>query len=318
MIKDELTAIENYVRELEAIKDFPHTKAQRDLLLAENTTLKDRVKQLTRDDSTARKTLIKLSKREAEVKDLTRKLDELHKKLSALEGFKVTLSAGESTLEKMRREFIQAQNEEIEARTKERVEEAVKKLQSKMPDLVEREFLKVLNSSQWPPEMEKAVALQARKFTEEWLHDRESWPDWFKDYYAGEVKEAITKGLDKEFEKRVEAGVVSRLEDIKTHVWEQYSADKARQLSSNLRSMVTQLQGAWGFKCDRCGRNIDVPIGPTEIAQLLGDKTIEITCPSCFDQAPPPFFLNMVPHKVGNISFAKLLQGYLGEIPRGG
>jgi len=143
MIKDELTTAERHIGEVEAIRDFSRMKAERDSLFTENTELKDEVRRLKGQVSSAKKTQLELSKKEAEASNLTRKLKDTQEQLNALQDFKLKTTDGETTLRKMRRRFIGAQDREIEARVRARVEEETRKLQSQMPALVEKEFLKL-------------------------------------------------------------------------------------------------------------------------------------------------------------------------------
>jgi len=274
--------------------------------------------QLTSEAYTRQKTASQLKKREAEIRNLTCKLGDAQQELSALHDFQAKLPEGEVTLKKLQERFLRAQTKEIESRTRKRVKELSKGIESQMPALVEKEFRRVLNSPNWPPEIEKAVSTQAAQVADNILRNKMKWPDWFKDYFIEQLEEVLDKQLNEEFEDRVNAEAQNRLEAISTGHWEQFSAEKVRQLSTDLRAMASQLQGEWRFTCDRCQRRISLEIGPTEMAQLLEDRAVDVMCSSCLDPAPPPFILSVVPHKVASLALADLLRGYLGTDPPAG
>lgn len=83
-----------------------------------------------------------------------------------------------------------------------------------------------------------------------------------RDATLKEARESVSKGLDAEFGKRVETEALSRLDAMKASVWSDYVAQKARALATGLRKAVGDLQGAWRFICDRCGRRITLQVGP--------------------------------------------------------
>ena len=155
MIKDELDTVERYIRELEALRNYPQVKSEKDSLAAEITQLKEKVAQLTSQLMGAtymqKNTLSQLKKRESEVKDLNSKLNEAQRELSSLKDFKARLPGSSGlTLEKIRDQFLSAQAKEIEAKVSQRVKELTKEMHSRMPALIQEEFTKVLSSPNWP------------------------------------------------------------------------------------------------------------------------------------------------------------------------
>lgn len=321
MIKDELGAIEAYVQELEALRNYPQVKAERDSLAVEVTKLKEKVgkltTQITSETSRHKETLSELRKRKSEVEDLHAKLGRAERELASLKEFKAKLPAGgELSLERMKERFLRAEAKEIEAKAQARSEELEKERQSRMPVQVREELTRILSSPNWPPEIEKVITGQARKLADEVLRDTKKWPDWFTDHFIQRVNAAAANGLDSEFNNRVLAETQSRLEVMKTGEWERYTAAKARELAVNVKALVGQLGGSRSFTCDRCGRRLAVEIGPSEIAQLLADKTVAITCSFCFDFVPFPLPVNL-PHKVSSLTLPGLLQSYLWGTPPG-
>jgi hypothetical protein len=322
MIKDELDTVETYIRQLVAVKEYGHTKAERDNLAGKVTELQEEIRhltsRLTSETSEHKKTRSELKKKDSKLQDLTHRLGVAEQALSALRDFKATLPDGEFALEEMQKRFLSAQAKEIEARATDLMEQANHRMQSQMSVLVEKELSRVLKSHEWTPRVSEVILSEAASIADGMLRVREKWPEWFKDYFVQQLEQQLDKELNAEFEMRVAEEARKTLEATKTADWDQYSAAKARQLSANLRVMVNQLQGVWRLTCDRCQQNVSVQIGPAEIAQLLADRMVEVTCPFCMDQAAQPFILNQVPHKVADLTFANLLRAYLGGTPASG
>ena len=319
MLKGELETIERYVQELESLRHYPRVKAERESLAAEAAQLKEKVNELIAGMesgvSTNQKLSSQLGKSESVVKELGRKLEQAQKELSSLRDFKSKVpEGGRLPLEKMKEKFLQAQEKEIEAKIKERMRGLERDFRSKMPALVQKELTRVLKGSNWPSEIKEVVSLTARQIADELLRDKDKWPDWFKNFYIEETRRLVGQALDSEFERRVQENAKNRLEVLKMGQWKQYSAAKAKALAVNLRTMVNELKGTRWFTCDRCGRRLAIEIGPSEIGELLGAGTVDITCSACLDLALFPVPYN-VPHKVATLTLAGLLQLYLGEAP---
>jgi cell division septum initiation protein DivIVA len=320
MPKNEFKAMEKHVKELEALKHYRKVKQERDSLSVEATRLRERVaqleEQLKSEISTKNELSSRLSKSEAEVKELSSRLDEAQKELSSLQEFKVKLPEGNGlTLNEMRIQFLGAQEDEIERRAKERFRELEKDIRSRMPALVRKRLTEVLRSSKWPSEVEDVIDSKAKQVADGILADREKWPDWFKAQYLDQLKESVSMGLDSEFERRAQQEAERRLDALKAGQWREYAAGKARALAAGVKDMLRELQGPWGFTCDRCTSRIALEIGPSDIGSLLRGETIDVTCAACSDPAPFPFFLSTVPHRVGSITLEKLLQFYMGNAP---
>jgi len=215
----------------------------------------------------------------------------------------------------MRAEFLQAAEDEIERKVKERLKTLKKNMRRRMPNLVHESLIQVLNSSEWPPEVVKVVDSRARQIADGVLGTKDKWPDWFKSYYLDEVNALVNQHLTAEFETRVQAEAEKRLELMKAGAWKEYAGYKARALASSLKHLLKELQGTWSLTCDRCGRRLSVDLSPSDVSLLLGGKTIGITCTTCLDPAPFPFILSTVQHKIISLSLGGLLELYLGSAP---
>ena len=316
MIKNEFKTLEKHIKELEALRRYPRVKQERDSLAMEVVQLKEKVAVLESEVSTHNELSSQLSKREAEINELAGKLAEARKELTSLKSFKVKLPDGaELTLDEMRSQFLHAEEDEIEKKVKERLQTLKKNIRRRMPGLVHKRLIQLLESPSWPPEIARAIDTTARQIADDTLGARDQWPDWFRSYYLDEVNTLVKQRLTTEFEKRVQAEAEKRLELMKAGEWKEYAGSKARAIASSLKDLLKELQGTWWFTCDRCGHRLSVDLSPSDVALLLGGKTIDIACTTCLDPAPFPFILSTVQHKVVSVSLGGLLELYMGSAP---
>jgi len=316
VIKNEFKTLEKHMKELEALRRYPRVKQERDSLAMEVAQLKEKVAVLESEVSTHNELSSQLNKREAEINELDGKLAEVGKELTSLKSFKVKLPDGaELTLDEMRVQFLHAEEDEIEKKVKEHLRTLKKNIRRRMPNLVHKRLIQVLESPSWPPEIARVIDTAAREITDGILGARDQWPDWFKSYYLDEVNALVNQHLTAEFEKRVQAEAEKRLELMKAGEWKEYAGSKARAIASSLKDLLKELQGTWWFTCDRCGHRLSVDLSPSDVGLLLGGKTIDIACTTCLDPAPFPFILSTVQHKVISVSLGGLLELYMGSAP---
>jgi hypothetical protein len=320
MAVDEFENIEAHLRDLEALKYYSQVKEERDSLTTEATQLKEKVAkleaQLKTEIATKNELASRLAKTGAEVKELTRKLGEAEKELSSLREFQVKLAdRGELTLEEMRDQFLHAEESEIEKRARERFQELEADIQSQMPSLVCERVGEIFKQPSLPSEIAKVVDSRAKQIADGILGTKDEWPDWFRSYYHDEVNALVRQGLTVEFERRAEAEAEQRLQLMKAGQWKEYATAKVKALASDLKDMLTQLQGTWLFTCDRCGGRVAIDLSPSHIGLLLRGQRIDITCTTCPDPAPFPFILSTVRHKIVSLSLEGLLELYMGSAP---
>jgi hypothetical protein len=316
VIKDEFKALEKHVKELEALKRYPRVKQERDSLGIEVTQLKEKVAALESEVSAKNELSSQFSKREAEINELVGKLAETEKELASLRDFKVKLpDSAEFTLDEMRAQFLHAEEDEIKRKVKERLLKLGKNIRGRMPGLVHKRLIKVLNSTEWPPEIAEVIDSKARQIAEGILAEKDRWPGWFESYYLSEVNALLGQQLNTEFEKRVQSEAKKQLELMKAVEWKGYVSSKAMAIASNLKDLLKELQGTWWFTCDRCGQKLSIDLGLSDIGLLLGGGTIDITCTACLDPAPFPFLLSTVRHKVISLTLGRLLELYMGSAP---
>lgn len=316
MIKDELKTLEKHVKELEALRRYPRVKQERDSLAMEVAHLKEKVTVLESEVSTHNELSSQLNKREAEITEMAGKLAEVGKELTSLRNFKVKLPDGnELALDEMRAQFLQVEEEEVERKVREHLQRLRKNIRRRMPNLVHKRLMQVLESPSWPPEIAAVIDTAAREITDGILSARDQWPDWFKSYYLDEVNALVNHRLSAEFETRVQVEAKKRLELMKAGEWKEYTGSKARAIASSLKDLLKELRGTWCFTCDRCGRGLAVDLSASDISLLLEGETIDITCTTCLDPAPFPFILSTVRHKVVSLSLGGLLKLYMGSAP---
>jgi len=318
MAKNEFKAIERYTNELEALRYYPRLKEARDLLATEVTGLKERVAQLEAQlkyqVSSVKALSPQLSEKEAEAKELTCRLEEMQREVSSLSSFKVNLTDGsELTLAEMRAQFLQAEEEDVERKVKERLRVLKKNIRRRMPGLVHKRLTQVLKQTSWPPDIATIIDTTAREITDGILATRDQWPDWFKSYYIDEVNALVNRHLTAEFETGVQAEAEKRLELMKAGEWKEYAHSKARAVASSLKDLLKELRGTWYFTCNRCGRGLSVDLSASDVGLLLEGGTIDITCTTCLDPAPFPFILSIVRHKVVSLSLGEFLELYMGN-----
>jgi chromosome segregation ATPase len=322
-----LEAIERYIHEIEALKDYPRVKGERDGLAQEVLLLKNKVSQFQdqvsalkeklHDETSRNKKLNEeFRSKQAEVRGLQLELDKTQNELSSLKGLKIKFAEGrELTLEEARSDFIRTREAEIERRANRKFKTLAADYEAKMPGLINQRLVEILEGPAWPAEIAEVVNAKAEERANDVLQNREKWPESFKCYYLDQMKESVGLELDAEFETGVRQEAERQLEAMKASQWREYAAGKARALATSLKDMVKELQGTWRFTCDRCDRRLVLEIGPSEIASLLRGETIDVVCITCSDPAPLPFILSTVPHRVGSLTLERLLQFYMGNTP---
>jgi len=297
VIKNEFKTLEKHIKELEALRRYPRVKQERDSLAMEVAHLREKVTVLESEASTHNELSSQLSKREVEINELAGRLADAGKELASLKSFKVKFpDRAELTLDEMRAQFLHAEEDGIERKVKERLQTLKKDIRRRMPGLVHKRLIQLLESPSWPPEIARAIDTTARQIADDTLGARDQWPDWFRSYYLDEVNTLVKQRLTTEFERRVQAEVEKRLELMKV-------------------GEFRELQGTWSFICDRCGRRLAVELSLSDIGSLLRGETVDITCTTCLDPARFPFLLSTVQHKVVSLSLRGLLELYMGSAP---
>ncbi len=304
-------SVEKYIRDLEALKQYPEVKRERGALAEENAVLKDKVAGLEKEVVDVKVEFARESERRKAAGDglevkaslaekLEAELGGVSEELKALKDFEIKSTGGRNlTLEQAREEFLKAQESEIERRANEKFEVLKADLETKMPGLVHDKLVETLGKQPWPKEIAGAIESKAGQMASEILRDKERWPSWFKEFYLKEVKAGISTGLNIEFERGVEKGATER-------------AGKLSDLEAKIKvNAIRALEGPWrGIKCDRCGVERGAfKLTEDGISDMLTMEYIELECinPHCEDL---PAFRGRRRHKI-RISIRDLIAAYI-------
>ncbi|GAH75676.1 unnamed protein product, partial [marine sediment metagenome] len=174
-----INTIERYLQELEAIKNYPQVKREKEKLFQK-------------------------------VEELKVSLDNALKEVSSLKSLKANLDSAQMTLEEARLDFIRAQDAEVEKRAADRFEKLKGDYESRMPQLVYQRLREILREPWLPEEIAKLIDIETRKKADAVLRDPDNWPPWFKKIYEEEVKKKVSAGLNQEFNTRVETAAIAR------------------------------------------------------------------------------------------------------------
>ena len=257
--------VERYIGQLEAIKNYPQVKRDKE----------------------------KLSQK---VEELKISLDNTLKEVSFLKSSKANLDGAQMTLEEARRDFIRVQDAEVEKRATDRFGKLKADYESKMPQLVYQRLRDILKQPGLPKEIAKPIDTEAKKKADAILRDPDNWPPWFRELYEEEVEKKVSAGLNQEFNARVETAAITRarqrLRELTTTEWpEWYQINvepKIAELEIKINTGALELLvGPWVFTCEQCGRSSNAELTAGDIEQLLRTGQIKRACanPECEDRS---------------------------------
>ena len=314
-----LDKIDQYIRELEAIKNYDKVKAENERLSAEVRRLREENERL-RNEVSARRSEVELLRRELsakeeEVQKLRREVEVLSSKARELEELRA-LADGRSLREALEL-FLKAKEEEIGRRAKELFEKLRSEWESReKPKEVFEEALKIL----------KAVIDAARPGLK--LVPVEVAEAGLVEKVVKLLNDEVERRLDEEFRRRVEEESerksLEKLERLKSVEWPRWFSSWYRErvepqisrLESEMRrNAVKALRGPWNLnrRCDRCGTPLPSPITLTDlgIEELLRSGGVGIECqnPNCLD-----YFLILPTgrHRV-SIALRELIEGAISS-----
>jgi len=292
--------VDQYIRELEAVKNYERVKAENASLTARVKELESRlaseagrveellqkVKELE-DVVEARNDEIEslrkeLSVRDGRIKGLEDEVERLNSRVKELEELKV-LAEGK-TLKEAEEAFLKA----VESEVRERAQELLNQLKSEWegkekPREVLNEALKWLKhvidqlSKQGPRNFAKEVADSGL-------------PEKVEEV----IKSGVGRRINEEFVRRVEEEsskkALQKLEELKTvelpRWYKSVVEPRIRQLESAIQSNVMKtLEGSWIITCDKCGTKFQIQLTPEWVEELLRTGNIMIECPNpnCVD-----------------------------------
>lgn len=306
-----LDKIDQYIRELEAIKNYNKVKAENERLSAEVRKLRSKNESL-KNEVSAKKNEIEmlrreLSAKEEEIQRLSREVEELSSRVRELEELKA-LADGKSLKEALEL-FLKVKEEEVEKKARELFEKLRSEWESrKKPKEVSKEALKALKAIiEATGSGLKLVPVEAAE--------------------AGLVEE-VEKLLRKEVERRLdeesERKSLEKLERLKSMEWPAWFSSwykervepQINRLESEIRqNAIKALRGPWNLnkRCDRCGTPLPSPVTLTdqEIEELLRSGSVSVECqnPNCLDYILYPI-LPAGRHRV-SITLRELIRGWL-------
>ena len=260
-----IDTIERHIQELEAIKNYPQVKRDKE----------------------------KLSQK---VEELKVSLDNTLKEVSFLKSSKANLDGAQMTLEEARRDFIRVQDAEVEKRATDRFGKLKADYESKMPQLVYQRLRDILKQPGLPKEIAKPIDTEAKKKADAILRDPDNWPPWFRELYEEEVEKKVGTGLNQEFNARVETAAITRarqrLRELTTTEWpEWYQINvepKIAELEIKINTGALELLvGPWVFTCEQCGTSSNAELTAGDIEQLLKTGQLKVACanPDCEDHS---------------------------------
>lgn len=285
-MKDELKAMQAYLKELDALKRYDEVK----MLSQEVSQLKAKLSETRSERNRLESEVLDNKKAKEEVRQLKEALDQAQEELSMLKEAKAILDKGTATLEEAAREFVRAKEVEIRARVEAEFKGLKRDFEAKAPGLVYQKLLAILEKPEWPVEIVKVIEERA--------------------------EEKAQSKLDDEFQRRVNEEAWDSFQELKRTEWKPFIEEQASRIGSNLMALVEELQGTWRFACDRCQSRVAVDIGPRQIAALLKGKQVA-ECPRCTDFNLPPA-PPLTAHKIEGSALEGLLEAYLaGKGPPG-
>jgi len=301
-----LERIEQYIRDLEAIKNYEKVRNERDSLKAEIQKLSERIRDLEHkilsmekiieELTRAREELEKeirdrdekieglmseLNDRERKISELTGEVEKLRSRVKELEELKA-LSDGR-TLKEAEEAFLESMRDRIEAEAEELSRNIIARWEvSEKPRIVLEESLRILNSVieyLWGAGEEPPRDLVNAGLIEK---------------VRGIIDSEVQRRIDYEFMRRVEEEASKmageKLDELVSREWpkwyEKHVAPKIIELESKIRiNALTMLRGPWNITCDKCGIKFQVQLTETGLEQLLRTGMTEIECinPNCRD-----------------------------------
>jgi len=280
-MKDELKAMEAYLKELGALKRYDEVK----MLSQEVSELKARLSEIQGERDRLEGEVLDSNKAKKEIGQLKEALDRAQEELSTLKEAKAILNGGSLSLEQAAKEFVKAKEAEIRTRVESEFEGLKKDFETKAPQLIYQRLLTILEKPEWPVEIAQVIEERA--------------------------EEKAQSRLDDEFQRRVNEEALGRLQQLKLTEWQPFVEEEASHLVSSLRALAQELEGTWRFICDRCQTRVSVDVGPRQIAAMLKGQQIA-ECPHCTDFNLPPA-PPIAPHKIEGSTLENVLQAYLDK-----
>jgi predicted RNase H-like nuclease (RuvC/YqgF family) len=306
--------IDQYIRELEAIKNYDRVKAERNSLLTRveeleaslsserrrveellqaNKNLKEQVKAKTGEAESLRS---ELKARDERIGELEREVQRLSSRIEELEGLKA-LAEGK-TLKEAEEAFLKAKENEVR--------EEAGRLFARMRIEWEK--------GEKPREVFKEAVDMLRLIIEQRGRPAPIPVELVKAGLPEKVEEIIDlevkKRLDLEFQRRVDEESDRRASIKLKHMvdveWPAWCKENIEP--KIIGNAIKLIAGPWNIRCDKCGTTQQVGFTPQGVESLLRNGYVDVECqnPSCVDW--------IWRHKI-RVSLSSLIKAIMEQYP---
>jgi len=284
-----LEKVDQYLRDLRAIKEYPTVRAERDRLFVENNLKEQEIEELRENikDLQASKDGLQgdLASTTEELRRSRTQNEELQEELAEMRDTKLIVGGEELTLPRIRELVEEAKSDKIKSRAKQLFDELRGEWEVKQkPKEVEAKAISDLRGI-----IDMLMRPEPRFFLQDAVNL--NLPQDVEKLISSEVD----RRLDDEFRSRVEQEsdrkASEKLEDLKVVEWPKWHTEfvepKIAELEALIReNALNQLKGTWSMPCDKCGTSLKIELSAEHIASLLRLGSIEVPCPNpqCLDQ----------------------------------
>ncbi len=307
-----LENIEQYIKEVEAIKNYDRVKREKQVLEGRVKRLEDEVSRCK--ESLENEKLIKEEHRE-EVEEKTTQLKQLEKKINELSSDVLSLKetvriVGDERLSttELRERIAKVKAEEI----KNEAERLLGEFKS--------EWEKNLKTKEVLTETLKQLEHIVKTLSKPKPHylSQEMWDSGIPEKVEKILNSEVNKRIDDEFMRRIEdksdKKALEKLEILKTNEWPRWYNSNIEPKVARLEGLIRDnslkmLKGPWTITCDKCGLKFgDIELTSEGIGDIIRTGNVEIECqnPNCTDSS----LLSTWKHKV-KVSLNNLIATYV-------
>jgi hypothetical protein len=320
-----LEKIDQYIKELMAIKYYDTVKLERDNLSkeveglrAELSNREAKVKELSQINEDSEKKIAESDKRieslgnelkikDANIKQSEERVKQLEARISELEGLKVIAEG--NTLKEAKEAFLKAREEEI----KMEAENLFNGMKTEWEKNVKPK--EVLNEAiKWLSHTVEVLSKPGPRFFLKEVDDA-GLPDKVEGIISVEVKRRIDAEFLKRVEEESERKAKKKLEHLSSIEWPNWYKlnvePRILGLEHKIKSnVVAILKGPWNIVCDKCNMKQSVELTPQGIEDVLRSGYVEIECsnPNCTDSS----WFTTWRHKIRK-SLSDLISTYISE-----
>ena len=282
-----LDKIERHLNDLEALREYPSVKKERDELKAslEEAKLELKSKEdnnvALNKEATVLETALaekesKFNEQTAQLQTRGGELSKANARIRELENLK-SLADGKTLME-AEKMFLVAKQVEIDKRAIELAEKKhVEWERTGKPKEVAEEAIRKLN-----------LTIDGLQTTEQGFYPVNKVDYDLTVKVEQTIQEEVNQNLDDEFNRRVEAKseriAQEKIKQLVNTEWPKYVEPRVIEMDSKMRAnALACIMGPWTIPCDRCMTNVSVKLGPEGTAKLLKNEFIDVICdnPNC-------------------------------------